>query len=362
VALDFRLLVPPAAVSVGSWLGVMVRLPVPVAPPAARLGERLLLTDALLLAESTEAVGARLADWEAVGESVPVGETEGEAEALPQAEAVLLTARLSVTVRLEDSVAEAQWEGEREASPAVGVEASAREAVGVVVTEMLGVRESVALVQAVGAALEEELLLALGVPVLLPVPLAPAAWLYVPPALPTPAPTVALRELVTQGEGLGEEDRHSVEEGESVGVPVPQALGLAETQAVRETVRVGVGVVLAPPLGVARSAGVAVTEALPVTVASRGVGVVPPTPPVAVAAAPRLAEEDREADSVGEREGEMVEESVAAPPGEPVTEAEALLQRVTEGEPVDEAPPLVVARALPLALGVPLRHCVSVGV
>ena len=174
MALDFRLLVPPATEGVGGWLGVMVRLPLPVAP-AARLGELLLLADTLLLAERAEAVEARLADWEAVGESVPVGETEGEAEALAQAEALPLAARLSVTVRLEDCEAEAQWEGEREGSPAVGVEPSAREAEGVVVTEMLGVRESVALAQGVGAALVEELPLALGVEVPLLVPLAPAA-------------------------------------------------------------------------------------------------------------------------------------------------------------------------------------------
>ena len=145
--LDPALLLPPATGGVGGWLGRVGRLPLPVAP-AARLRELLLLAGApLLLAERAVAVEARPGDWEAAGESVPVEETAGKAEALP------LPTRLCGAVRLEDCEAEAQREGEGEGSPAVGVEPCARKAGGVADTKALGVREGVALGQGVVAEL-----------------------------------------------------------------------------------------------------------------------------------------------------------------------------------------------------------------
>lgn len=165
-----------------------------------------------------------------------------------------------------------------------------------------------------------------------------------------------------QGVGVGLEERHRVEEGETVSVCVGQAVGVAVGQVERETVRVADGLRVPSLLELASRAGVEVMETLPEAVAAAGVPVAPPTPGLGVLPALMLLLVEGEADGVGDRDTVRETVGVLASFREAEMEGEALLLWVMEGEPVGVAALEALARELAEAVGVPLLHCVMVGV
>ena len=104
------------------------------------------LTEALAERAAREAVGGVEADCEAVGVTVPDGEAEGEGVAEAQDEAEGMREVETEPLMLEDCVPLGHWLAVAEL-PGVPLEPSCRDAVGVVETEWLPVRDTVDVLQ-----------------------------------------------------------------------------------------------------------------------------------------------------------------------------------------------------------------------
>ena len=288
---------------------------------------------------------------------VPVGETEGEALTLGLGVEELETARERLPVRLVEAEPVAHWLP-LSVAPGVGVEARCGDAEAVVEPDTVRVWLRVLELQgdapplAVALPVTDEE--AVAEPLLVP----PAAGLKVPPP---PAATVALREPVAQGLGVGLEERHCEYVAEAVTLPVLQVLGEAEPQGEGESEPEPDCVEEVEAEGVARSTGEEVTEALPVVEGAWGVAVAPAAG-LRVLPLPTLLVGVVEAESEEDCEGEP--EVLAEPPlaREAETEAESVLEGVAEGELESVASRESVGRGVEEVVGVPLRHCVMVGV
>jgi hypothetical protein len=300
-------------------------------------------------------VARPLADCEAVPVKLPVGETEGETLTLGLGVEELETARERLAVRLVEAEPVALWLPLSEA-PGVGVEARRGDAEAVEEPDTVRVWLRVLELQGDTPPLAVEFPVtdeeAVAVPLLVP----PAAGLEVPPAA-----TVALREPVAQGLGVGLEERHCEYVAEAVTLPVLQMLGEAEPQGEGESEPEADCVEEVEAEGVARSTGEEVTEALPVVEGAWGVKVAPAAG-LRVFPLPMLLLGVVEAESEEDCEGEP--ELLAEPPLARVaeTEGESVLEGLTEGELEAVASRESVGRGLEEAVGVPLRHCVMVGV
>ena len=286
---------------------------------------------------------------------LPVGETEGEALTLGLGVEELETARERLAVRLVEAEPEALWLP-LSVAPGVGVEARRGDAEAVEEPDPVRVWLRVLELQGDTPPLAVEFPVtdeeAVAVPLLVP----PAAGLKVPPAA-----TVALREPVAQGLGVGLEERHCEYVAEAVTLPVLQMLGEAEPQGEGESEPEPDCVEEVEAEGVARSTGEEVTEALPVVEGAWGVKVAPAAG-LRVFPLPMLLLGVVEAESEEDCEGEP--ELLAEPPlaREAETEGESVLEGLKEGELEAVASRESVGRGLGEAVGVPLRHCVMVGV